>query len=304
MLEIFKKCRFSYGLFFSDRSIISRPLDLSLHPEERHMKLDSRKSLLEKVKKYIDEKLNLAKANVMDPEKENYKTLLTIDETLLKLDISKEDYYHSLSISVDDDYEPHLIRPPNSCFVNNYFDASLRAWQANMNIQPVFNEYKAVAYMCSFFSKSEDKCSFAMKQAAREARKLDQFNTMKNILKAYTSNRECSVQEAVYHIFPELHLRRVFPGVQFVNTALPEGRSKILQTEGQLSSLPEDSNDFFKRNNIDRYLPRSTVSFCDGKHGILDSFCFAQFTAYYSLMYKPKETNEGEEYQPDLYLTV
>ena len=71
-----------------------------------------------------------------------------------------------------------------------------------------------------------------MKQAAREARKLDQFNTMKNILKAYTSNRECSVQEAVYHIFPELHLRRVFPGVQFVNTALPEGRSKILQTEG------------------------------------------------------------------------
>ena len=232
MLEIFKKCRFSYGRFFSDRSIISRPLDLSLHPEERHMKLDSRKSLLEKVKKYIDEKLNLAKANVMDPEKENYKTLLTIDETLLKLDKSKEDYYHSLSISVDDDYEPHLIRPPNSCFVNNYFDASLRAWQANMNIQPVFNEYKAVAYMCSFFSKSEDKCSFAMKQAAREARKLDQFNTMKNILKAYTSNRECSVQEAVYHIFPELHLRRVFPGVQFVNTALPEGRSKILQTEG------------------------------------------------------------------------
>ena len=275
MLEIFKKRRFSYGRFFSDRSIISRPLDLSLNPEERHKKLDSRKSLLEKVKKYIDEKLNLAKANVMDPEKENYKTLLTIDETLLKLDISKEDYYHSLSISVDDDYEPHLIRPPNSCFVNNYFDASLRAWQANMNIQPVFNEYKAVAYMCSFFSKSEDKCSFAMKQAAREARKLDQFNTMKNILKAYTSNRECSVQEAVYHIFPELHLRRVFPGVQFVNTALPEGRSKILQTEGQLSSLPEDSNDFFKRNNIDRYLPRSTVSFCDGKHGILDSFCFA-----------------------------
>ena len=108
-----------------------------------------------------------------------------------------------------------------------------------MDIQPAFNEYKAVAYMCSYFSKSEDKCSFAMKQAAREAfdNKLDQFNTMKNILKAYTSNRECSVQEAVYHILPELHLRRVFPGVQFVNTNLPEERSKILQSEEQLSSL-------------------------------------------------------------------
>ena len=91
-----------------------------------------------------------------------------------------------------------------------------------------------------------------MKQAAREAfdTKLDQFNTMKNILKAYTSNRECSVQEAVYNILPELHLRRVFPGVQFVNTNLPEESSKILQTEEQLSSLPEDSTDIFKRNNI------------------------------------------------------
>ena len=55
------------------------------------------------------------------------------------------------------------------------------AWQANMDIQPVFNEYKAVACMCSYFSKSEDKCLFAMKQAAQEAfnAKLDQFNTMK-----------------------------------------------------------------------------------------------------------------------------
>ena len=78
--------------------------------------------------------------------------------------------------------------------------------------------YKAVAYMYSYFSKSENKCSFAMKKAVPKAfdNKLDQFNTMKNILKTYTSNRECSVQE-VYHILPELHLRRVFPGVQFKN---------------------------------------------------------------------------------------
>ena len=109
----------------------------------------------------------------------------------------------------------------------------LRAWQANMDIQLVFDEYKAAAYMGSYFSKSEDKCSFAMKQAAQETfdNKLDRFNTMKTILKTYASNRKCSVQEAVYHILPELHLRRVFPGVQFVNTNLPEERSKILQTE-------------------------------------------------------------------------
>ena len=103
------KGRFFYGRFFSERTIISKPLDPSLDPEERHEILDSRKSLLEKVKKYIDEELNLAKVNVIDLEKENYKLPLTIDEKLLKLDISKEDYYHALSISMDDDYELHLI---------------------------------------------------------------------------------------------------------------------------------------------------------------------------------------------------
>ena len=76
----------------------------SLDPEKRHEISDS-----EKVEKYIDEELNPAKVNAIDPAKENYKASLTIDEILLKLDVSKEDYYHVRSISVDDDYEFHLI---------------------------------------------------------------------------------------------------------------------------------------------------------------------------------------------------
>ena len=99
---------------------------------------------------------------------------------------------------------------------------------------------------------------------------------------------------------PELHLRRVFPGVQLVSTNLPEECSKVLLIEEQLSSLPEDSTDIFRRNNIDRYVARPSVSFCDGKYSILDSFCFAEFTVYCSLIYKAKETNEGEEYQSEL----
>ena len=66
-------------------------------------------------KKYIDEGLNPAKVNVIDPEKENYKPPPTIDKV----------YYYELSSSVDDDYELHLIRPTNSCFVNTYFDTGL-----------------------------------------------------------------------------------------------------------------------------------------------------------------------------------
>ena len=99
---------------------------------------------------------------------------------------------------------------------------------------------------------------------------------------------------------PELYLRRAFPRVHFANTNLPEERSKIIQTEEHLSSLVEDSTYIVKRNNIDCYLARPSVSFCDGKYSILDSFCSAESTSCYSLVYKPKETKEGEEHQPDL----
>ena len=82
------------------------------------------------------------------------------------------------------------------------------------------------------------------------------YDTMKTIAKAYLSNRECSVQDAVYHILPELKLRRVFRSVYFVNINPPEERVKVLLSKKELSLLPDDSPNIFKKSNIDRYMER------------------------------------------------
>ena len=63
-----------------------------------------------------------------------------------------------------------LKRQPNSCFFNNYFDVGLKALEANMDMQPVFNEYKTVTYMCQYLSKIEDQCSQAIKNAAKSGK--------------------------------------------------------------------------------------------------------------------------------------
>ena len=81
-------------------------------------------------------------------------------------------------------------------------------------------------------------------------------------------NRECSVQEAVYHILLELKLRRIFPAVYFVNTNPPEERFKVLNSEKQLSKLPDDSPNIFKKSNTDHYMERPSASFCNGKYSI------------------------------------
>ena len=45
-----------------------------------------------------------------------------------------------------------------------------------------------------------------------------------------------------------------FPAVCFVNTNLPEERVKVLLSEKELSELPDDSSNIFKKSNIDRYI--------------------------------------------------
>ena len=107
----------------------------------------------------------------------------------------------------------------NFCFANNNFRTGLLAWEANLDIQPVFNHYKAVTYMCTYLSKAEDECLHAMNQAFNEAlaSNLTNYIQMKSIAQAYSMKRKCSVQEAVYHIMPELWFQKTFPAVVFTN---------------------------------------------------------------------------------------
>ena len=206
------------------------------------------------MKEYIDKELDPAKVNFYDRTKEEFVKTKSITEILQELEISKVDYENGLPASSDDDYESHLEKPPDSYFVKNHFESSTLAWEANIDIQPVINHYKAVSYMCAYLSKIKDECSNAMSQAVKEAweNKSNNYDQMKLIARAYASKRECSVQEAVYHIMQELWLRKVFPLVLFANTNLPENRYRVCVCEKEIKQLPESSTDIFKKNMLDR----------------------------------------------------
>ena len=113
--------------------------------------------------------------------------------------------------------------------------------------------------MCQNFAKTEDQCSQAMEEATKEAleNNMHHHDTMKIIARAYLSNRECSVQKTVYHILPELKLSRIFPAAYFVNTSLSEEIIQALLPAKNLSKLPDDSPNIFKRSNIDRYMVKT-----------------------------------------------
>ena len=71
-------------------------------------------------------------------------------------------------ISSENDFKLHLKRNTNSCFINNYNPVLLKLWQPDINLQAVYNYYKAVYYMTAYFSKSENSTSEATEQAIQE----------------------------------------------------------------------------------------------------------------------------------------
>ena len=63
---------------------------------------------------------------------------------------------------------------------------------------------------------------------------------MKSVAYAYTNKTECNIQEFVYHILSGQWLRKIFLGVVFANSIIPEKRYRIFISKKQISELPQD----------------------------------------------------------------
>ena len=183
----------------------------------------------------------------------------------------------------------------HSCFINNYVVAGIKGFAANVDLQPVFNHYKCITYVCSYFTKDETECSQAIANAAKEARSsnVNIRDGLKKIGAAFLSTREVSLQECVYRCMPELWLRKIFPKTVFVSTDLPERRVRVTKTQNELDELDDDSTDIYKSNIIERYSLRPRGIPC------VDKLCLARFAAYY---YKDYRTDDADtkDSQPDV----
>ena len=168
------------------------------------------------------------------------------------------------------------------------------AWEASIDIQPVFDYYKAVTYMCSHLSKQKDERSQAMKQALKESleKGAGSYEQMKSVAHGYSSKRECFLQEAVYQVIPELWLRKFFSGVLYANTNIPEKRLRMMMSKKEISELPKKSTDIYKRNMANRYMIRP-------KDSMFEHLCYVLFIKRYQLQTKPIENDSQPEVLDD-----
>ena len=69
---------------------------------------------------------------------------------------------------------------------------------------------------------------------------------MRAAARAYSTRRECSVQERVYLVMPELWLRKTFSKVIFLNSNIPEKCYRFFRRKEDFDELPDDSTDVFQ----------------------------------------------------------
>ena len=77
----------------------------------------------------------------------------------------------------------------------------------------------------------------------------------------------------------------------YANTNLPEKRLKMLWSQEKISQIPDESEDIFKRNVLDRYMDRPDQLFCNGHYAVLNDFCYAEFLRYYYVAPHIKEND-------------
>lgn len=131
-----------------------------------------------------------------------------------------------------------LQRQPNHAWVNQYNTHLLRAWNANVDIQYIVDEYACVVYIISYISKSEHEIGQLLDVAQKEAfnGNLDTKEALKQIGSIYLHSREVSAQEPVYRL-TGMHLTDSSHNVIFIPIGeYPMKTSKPLSLLKKLAS--------------------------------------------------------------------
>lgn len=100
-------CRFHYGSFFTDKTIIAERLPDEIPTIAKLTILEKWNFILKKMRTYIDEELNPAQCNNYNPLKKYSQKPKTIDQMLDHLNIINSEYERALSILEEDSFTIH-----------------------------------------------------------------------------------------------------------------------------------------------------------------------------------------------------
>ncbi len=262
-----KHCRFGFPKPPINRTTITRP-----RPPPAEQSDDENGSEERDYASVAKERLQ----KVWDLLNDSKQSFETITQLLNQVNMTYEEYEkHIEALSTSS-----LIvmeRRPQDCWVNGYNPMLLRAWDANMDIQFILNPYTCIMYMLSYISKAEHEMSDYLKRVIKDSShdNLSDRECMKQVMNAYSKNREVSAQEAVARTC-SLKLKSTSRSVIFIPT--DDNAVKMSLPMKYLQTMDDDVENVWMTGLPDKYKARPN-------RPEFENMCMAEFASEYRIVY-------------------
>ena len=196
-------CRFNFPRPPSSCTFIAQPRS----PPE-NVPIYVFKSMAQRVMKHVWDEFETLEEN----------DTVTASDLLRQSGVTSEQLQTSLSILAKRN-KVYYKRDCNECWVNPYNRTLIKAWDGNMDIQPVLDTYSCIMYIVSYISKAERELGDLLKRAQDEAKEgnKEPIKQLRELGNVYLHHREVSVMEAVYRVCG-MNLKQCSRQVVFVPT--------------------------------------------------------------------------------------
>ena len=163
-----------------------------------------------------------------------------------------------------------MKREPNAVKINNYNEEILRAWNANMDIQLVYDHFAIITYITNYVNKAESKITKTLKDALNAARDKPHDVQLRELNKAYLKDRQKGAPEAIYSIINGLAFKKSNLACIFVISGFPENRSLFyVPVKKEEDSMEEDDDDFDEdeEGDVHEFEKKNDIIEIEGREG-------------------------------------
>uniref|UniRef100_A0A3Q3GL43 ATP-dependent DNA helicase n=1 Tax=Kryptolebias marmoratus TaxID=37003 RepID=A0A3Q3GL43_KRYMA len=279
------QCRFGFPKLPMDCTRITIPqLDFDLENEDNEEEKQGKEKQGQKKSKKIKSRI------ISNQQREAKRKLKPVRDLLMDEKSSLMDLSELLQacMMTKDECNGHvdaltsgmvvmMKRDPKDSWVNGYNPDLLRAWNANMDIQYMLDEYSCIEYMMSYIAKPEHEMAEFLKSVVEDLKtsNVNQQDEMKKIMQAYSKQREVSAQESVARTC-SLPLKKSSRSVIFIQT--DEDCVKMSLPMSKLMNMSPDEENVWMAGLPEKYLNRPlTLEF--------EHICLAEFVSEYRVLY-------------------
>merc|ERR1712155_261126 len=212
--------------------------------------------------------------------------------------VDYNEYIKALGISKIG-YKVVLARDIDELNINPFNVEWIRAWDGNMDIQPVLDFHAVITYVTDYYSKDDSGTMEVMQKVLENSDKKELQERMKQVANTFLTHRQIGEAEAICRLIPSMTLSMSNVTCQFVQTAPKNERSVMWKkaTEEELQAgmkaikLEKREGYWYEQQDIwSKYLRRPHA---------LEELCFAQFARMYKGATKERDSDEDVEIEEE-----